>query len=359
MSAIKVVINTHPSYLRALNILMESLDYRAHLADIVLVVADVPAPEADRVVAEYRAAFGADLAVLTDEANIAEYTSFLALGKALSASASASSAASASSGEQEYFLMIHDTCEVGRLFWWKLAKLYEMILTPQLVKDASIESCYHVSNDHKLQVCVPPAVYTIRQLCYIDNRLVCMCGRRDESLSFVGFLDSHGDITPDEEKALLFDFGGGSSGSSASSEEKDPSPSAEALMDHLRKQDVWFPLTENNFNIGIATREFLVDYAMPAFADLQKTTITKEEGINIELNPENPKNLRRLAGKRWRYLYKNVMHEPVPLFSIWRNDTDVYGNGSLRNVAYIHVLDLKKYTYLVGSKWSGDHVAAV
>jgi hypothetical protein len=171
-------------------------------------------------------------------------------------------------------------------------------------------------------------------------------GRRDDEGSdmFVGFLNSHGDITPDEDEALVFDLG-------------EDDPSAEALMEHLRKQDMWFPLTENNFNIGIATREFLVDYAMPAFAG--QMVITKEQGIDIELNPENPRNLRRLAGKRWRYLYKNVMHEPVPLFSIWRNDTDVYANGSLRNVAYIHVLDLKKYTYLVGSKWAEDHVAAV
>jgi hypothetical protein len=76
------------------------------------------------------------------------------------------------------------------------------------------------------------------------------------------------------------------------------------------------------------------------------------------LNIKHPKNLRRLAGTRWRYLYKNLLHEPVPLFSIWRNDTDVYGNGNLRNVAYIHVLDLKKYTYLVGEKWASEHMAS-
>jgi hypothetical protein len=338
-AAIKVVINTHPRYTTALDILMRSLNYGEHLADIVLVVADVPASERDCTVAEYRKTYGSDLVVLTDEANIAEYTSFLALGKALARDASQSLG--------DYFLMIHDTCEVGRMFWWKLERLHARIHSFELVKDPNIDGCYHVCNDHALQVSVPPCVYTIRQFSYMHQRLVCLCGGSDGAEgTFVGFVDPHGDITPRESEAHVFTF------------TDDEEPGAEALVRQLRKQDVWFPLTEHNFNIGIASRAFLVEHAMPAFAAMAGTPIFKEEAIDIELNIKHPKNLRRLAGTRWRYLYKNLLHEPVPLFSIWRNDTDVYGNGNLRNVAYIHVLDLKKYTYLVGEKWASEHMAS-
>lgn len=114
---------------------------------------------------------------------------------------------------------------------------------------------------------------------------------------------------------------------------------------------VWYPFCDN-FNMGIAAVEFVTSQLYVAYRGLR---LDKAGAIDIELNRENPLNLRRLAGDggHWRYAFggkKMLLGAERP----WANDTDVYGDGvarcptrvALSEVApllykFVHLHDLK------------------
>jgi hypothetical protein len=104
---------------------------------------------------------------------------------------------------------------------------------------------------------------------------------------------------------------------------------------------VWFPFSDN-FNMGVATREFLTQYIHPNFADKK---IDKNEAVAIELNLAHPLNFKTLAKRRWQYATREFGR--IMSFEPWRNRHDIYGDGVLRCVSRLMVPDLFKFVRLI------------
>lgn len=326
----KVVINNHPRYQQPLTLILETLRYRDHLDDIIVCVSDVPDTESQQLVDTYKAMYGLQH-VLTTSENIDEYTAYICLGNSLRNGAFA---------DEDQFLMIHDTCEAGRLFWQKLQELQNVLKPPQFDKDSTSfktnEAIVHQirSSDGVM------LTMRFHEFVLVDNKLMTYCSYEDQGNkhSFYGYLAKDNTITQDDSKAQYFDDGS----------------DLDAINARLRDAYLWYPVSAN-FNIGVATRNFVIDHASIAF---QGKILSKTESIDIEINPDNPLNLQTQAGDRWRFAFCTLGDTKacrMPTMSIWANDTDVYGDGKRRNVAFIHQLDLKKFSVLVGKAWLPSH----
>ena len=100
---------------------------------------------------------------------------------------------------------------------------------------------------------------------------------------------------------------------------------------------VWYPFCDN-FNMGIISSTFLKDKVYSAYtANNLLSALTKKDAIDIELISDNPLSLKNLAGnKGWRYAFYD--HLPPRSIRMWRNDTDVYGDGIARCVTFVFSL---------------------
>lgn len=327
----KVVINTHPKYKKALNIILDSLKYKDHNSDVIVCVADVPDAEAENVVAEYVDTYGLTN-VVTCSDNIDEYTAYVGLRNAFKDGRFV---------DDRYFLMIHDTCEAGRLFWSKLDELEKALGGPKfdVFPDADTFKCNEPIM-HQIYASDGSTLWiNFYVFVYHEGRLVTSCSYTDNGSpkTFTGFLANDYRITQSVEHAMTFDSG-----------------SLSDIRDKINKGYLWYPVSAN-FNIGVATREFIDEYAGKAFEGMR---VAKEVSIDIEINPENPLNLQTQAGDKWRFAYCMAGDKKtcrIPTMSIWANDTDVYGDGNKRNVSFMHAIDLKKYSVLVGKLWSPSH----
>lgn len=108
---------------------------------------------------------------------------------------------------------------------------------------------------------------------------------------------------------------------------------------------LWHPFCDN-FNMGIATRDFLKNIVFPAFAGIR---LTKQACINAELLKSHPLNLTKLAGAgKWRYANGGEIvllkaQRPWP----WKNDTFVYDEENTpRSVVRLEVPLLYKFVRL-------------
>ena len=327
----KVVISSHPRYQHALKLVLDSLNYKDHIDDIIVCVADVPQLEAATLIQNYKESFGLKN-VLTSTNNIDEYTAYLSLGDVLE---------KGGFDGENMFLMIHDTCEAGRLFWNKLKELEKNLNGPKFSYNSE-------THTFKLDSPVSHVIYTsggaqvtmqFYEFLYLNGKMMTYCDYEDggEPKKFFAYLAADNTITQSDENAQLF-----------------PDDSLENVNSVLSDSYLWYPVSAN-FNIGVATRKFILDYARTAF---EGKTLTKADSIDIEINTENPLNLQCLAGVRWRFAccaQGDRKVNRIPTMSIWVNDTDVYGDGKKRNVSVIHPLDLKKYSILVGKAWLPSH----
>ena len=359
---IKVIINTHPSYHHVLDVLLTSLDFKNHLNDIILCVSDVPADKVCETKLLYAETYGFDSThVVTTHLNIDEYSAFVALSDAIKNPTSGLELP-----DDALFLMIHDTCEAGRLFWDLLrTRFYNTICAccdrdnlPDFVEDNRMIFKIPLEYDpikYVLSVNGPgkSSVIMFRQfqLDEEDGKMRTTCryvdGEQQKEVS--GFLSYDLTVTRDESHALVIE----SKGSRLSP--------CECINESIRKKCkkyMWWPVSEN-FNLGIATKEFVLRAGL-AFSSVDQ--YSKQSGISIEIDNENPLNLKLLATvvgiPRWRYVFHNdwdVRSCRFPTMSLWLNDTDVYGNGKRRNISYLHTLDLKKYSCLVGELWDASH----
>ncbi len=362
MQDIKVVINTHPSYKFCLDTLMQSLKYTDHPTDIIVCISDVQPDLSSVIRQEYADLYGLPIQhVLTTDRNIDEYSAFIALGEALR---------TGQVSPEDRFLMLHDTCEAGRLFWNKLEEIKQRIAvvtsgnpcySTKFELDAHQEkygNVYKISDDQeplkmivtlnetkdKVAACFRRFVYNSKQ-----KRLETICRVPDgpDTQTIVGYIDHDCNVTTDESQAVLIE-----------PHEKENQGINETLLQKCKKY-LWLPVS-GNFNLGIATAEFIQNHAAPAFSAVH--SLTKTESIDVEINEDNPLNLHRLATidgiPRWRYVYAMEITPRqcrFPTMSLWLNDTDVYSNGKLRNISYLHTLDLKKYSCLVGKLWNATH----
>jgi hypothetical protein len=414
MMKIKVVINTHRTYVRALDVLMESLSYKDHLHQIIICVSDVPTLNSTDVIQQYRERYHPDrlksssssssslsskvtnqnddqsnppslLTVLTHPTNMYEYTSFIALAESLSTSTMSAHKGEKEGDDDDYlYLMIHDTCEAGRHFWLRLQQCWQMITQTSQPEFVGCDACLIVENgrDHRAYTLKNTmAAIVDEQLDHIiysnnfiwagDGRMVCLYSITNTTNTTntntitntntntntnqikYAFLNKHGTaLTMDPLKAFQFK-------KNVTDERNDDPhssyPSCDTLNAQLRNADVWFPLTTANFNFGFATYDFLVNHVLTSPWS-QTKKIDKSNSIDIELNENNPLNLRRVSGGKWRYVFQNERGQIPNISSMWRNDTDVYFDGKLRNIAYLPILDLKKFTYLIGKKWGNEEL---
>lgn len=369
----KVVINTHPTYRHVLDVLLTSLDYKNHIDKLFVSVSDVVDEKQEEVRAEYARAYGLHPnQILTTSLNIDEYSMFVSLSKHLEECSNSDAIV-----EDELFLMLHDTCEAGRLFWPLLEKTERIIRdasardkVPKLSNPAGDNILWTIDKEaapvttivHRQNIRDATALFfRVFALEKDDGTLATLCsypdGENNEKSTFYGYLSYDGDVTADRSRALPVTM-------PVSPEERDqPVPVAAAVASSLQESYMnylWWPVSAN-FNLGIATASF-ISRVGKAFADIK--SLTKVEGIDIEISENNPRNLRRIATydgvAHWRFVYGSVgdvRQCKFPTMSLWLNDTDVYGNGKLRNVAYLHTLDLKKYSCLVGERWNAVHDA--
>ena len=332
----KVVVHTHRKYKFALEIMLTSLNHKAHIDDIIISIADVPDSESEDVKREYRELYGLRF-VVTSSQNIDELTAYVALGEAMKAG---------EFPDDTLFLMLHDTCEAGRLFWNKLDELERNVRGPDVHLEsggATAVKVFKLSQPVEKVVTLNGHKGTMQlyTFAFVKGHLVTMCAYEDNSKkkTYIGMLTSDCNLTQNEKHAVHF-----------ADDELD------TIRSTLKDAYVWFPI-HDNFNIGVASRKFILERAHPA---LLGKKLTKAEGIDVEINSENPLNLRNLAAGKWRYTHcaedKSCKY---PIMSLWTNDTDVYGDGKRRNVSVIHVLDLKKYSVLVGVLGDPVHPARV
>lgn len=113
---IQVVIATHTSYTHALSHLLQSLDYKRHLHDIIVVIAGVPTHNISSVTEAYVQSFGLQH-VLCDPSNNYEFTAFYAMGKHLRNSLNAPQFTN------HYYVFLHDTTQAGATFWQDVQRL--------------------------------------------------------------------------------------------------------------------------------------------------------------------------------------------------------------------------------------------
>jgi hypothetical protein len=366
MHRIKVVINTHPTYRHILEIVLGSLDYRSHREDIILCISDVEADRDQDIRSSYVEAYGLDPShVLTTHVNIDEYSAFVALSTALRNGTTVFP-------EETMFLMLHDTCEAGRLFWGLLVNRAMDIVDrcndrdnlPRFDEDQPSNEIYKIPIDcqpikHMIRM-EKSGINTMimfRQFMWdrADGKMKTSCIYEDGGVptQFNGVLTTDCTVTVDDHLALVLD----STESPMNSALRPHEFISESIRNKCMKY-MWWPVSEN-FNLGIATTEFIMR-AGSAFEGI--SSLSKNESISVEIDADNPLYLKNIATvdgiPRWRYVFDkewNTRECRFPTMSLWLNDTDVYGNGKMRNISYLHTLDLKKYSCLVGKNWDAQH----
>ncbi len=314
----------------------------------------------------YARQYGFDVAhVVTTHLNIDEYSAFAALSRALQDPESG-----LQFPDDALFLMLHDTCEAGRLFWDLLATRFYGIIHDindrdnllRMEDDHAFGMFIVTDEDRTVRHIVPVtgggiAIY-FRQfmLNMQDGTLRTMIRYHDGEASqeLSGMLSCDCTFTTDIKQAVVVPLPKDGEGLDAA----DANAIVNAAIHQQCQRYMWWPISEN-FNLGIATKEFVLR-AGAAYAALDY--FSKEEGISMEVDLDNPLNLKNLATvdgiPRWRYVFKKETSPrecKFPTMSLWLNDTNVYGNGKLRNIAYLHTIDMKKYSCLVGKFWNDKH----
>ncbi len=317
-----------------LRIMLESMDYKHHLDDIIVVVSGVDEIESAALVDNYSNGSVFSLKrdhVLTTSLNMDEYGSFVELGRRLRNDPSIFQGC--------VFLILHDTCEAGRLFWDRIADVHKNI------GDSSfcMEEMSAGGAEFVTRFAAPMAIGgpTVSPNAVGVKRIArCKDGKTLRALTAEGaemWVDKEMLLRSDIADDALLDVSG---------------MSDEDIHSILLDACLWIPVS-TNFNFGVATRKFMSECLMPAFVEYFSAgaagSYTKEKGIAIEIDRQHPLNLMNLAKQRWRFLHQhNRVVCMTPVLSYWKNDTDVYKNGVLRNVSYLPALDLKKYTRIVG-----------
>lgn len=297
----KVVISTASKdvYRSALKKLLESLNYQDHLDEIVVVVADTP-PELHKHTCDwYHTKYGLSKQnVLTYPLNSFEYSSFIALAT--------------ENFNENYFVMIHDTTQAGPTFWKDVHCIVDSIDPPTI---QHLDGLYKFSKPLRI---ADTFVSTFRN----DGGYL-------RSVDYQSVFVSRGwSLTIERYKALLFDT----------------CPTVDGITSQLNaNKTIWFPFADN-FNMGIATREFLRDFIRPSFQNIH---IDKKAAIEIELNLSHPLNFKSLAKGRWQYASREFGR--VVSIEPWKNNTDVYGDGIMRCVCGYKVPDLLKFVRLTES----------
>ena len=328
--SIKVVIASHVCYMKQLRWFLESLDYKRHIDRIIVVVAGVPEPDANDVAEKYSNGTYFELLkenVLTTSLNMDEYASFVALGDKLRECPQFAAGS--------FFMMLHDTCEAGRLFWRRLEDIEKEIGTTLFRHDPTTAlfvsekpaPMYVIDTDGSVKYAC------ISSVSVEDGRLVAHS--RDEAEASPVYVNKHFLLSRDVGSSM--DVGAAAG---------DPRI-VEAVLANMF---MWYPLTVN-YNFGVAHRAFLTYLVAPSFKTVynEAKPYTKDEGIDIELNHKNPLSLLNLGKMRCRYVYhRKGLKCCCPVLSNWINEIDVYDNGTLRNVAYVPLLDLKKFTHIRG-----------
>lgn len=319
----KLVIATCPGYDSALVHFLKSLDYMEHLEDIIVSVSNVAETDSMREAERYKSDFGLKH-VITYHTNIFEYTAFAALGKALTEGRFA---------EDKWFFMLHDTMEVGGRFWRECEGIEAVCEGSREVftkVEGSGKDDEMVVQTSEMATAVMSVPYGMKKK-VVCNKFVCtddaLLRARDMNIATAKplYLGMHYQLVDNLEKAYRYKDGSGGD-------------------DYV---NWWFPIV-NNFNIGVAHRDFIKDVVYPVYKD---AVFDKIEGINRELNVYNPHNIKNLAGAGWKYVYP----DNTQFFSTWQNDTDVYGTGKKRCVAYIHPIDAKKFVYFLDIKKESTH----
>jgi hypothetical protein len=303
LSNFKLVIATtsKPVYEKALNTLLNSLSYLAHIDEIVVVVSGVPHELHHSIQLHYQTAFGLKATnVLTYPQNMFEYASFVAVAENQQLMQ-----------DNPYFVFIHDTTKAGPAFWRDLYTILIDIERPRIEKIG--EDLYSLSKPLRIADT------------YIASFKLLSDGWLASTEYQSVYLSSGWSMVLEKDDALFFEFN-----SSAAD--------IEARLNEGNK--IWFPFADN-FNMGIATREFLRHYIHPRFL---KTEMTKEEAIQIELNLDHPLNFKTLAKRKWQYATRRFgrIMSPEP----WKNNHDIYGDGILRCMCGLVVPDLIKFVRL-------------
>jgi hypothetical protein len=311
-----------------LRIMLESLDYKNHLDRIIVIVAGVDDGEcAAKVVENYSNGIMFSLLkhhVLTTADNMDEYASIVRLGLALKVG---------EISRDSMFLIVHDTCEVGRLFWQLLADVEANIANTRFTMVENCEDCTF-------------SVMSPAPMCVVKTN-----GEwASDAVGVVRIVRQGGQLRAETVCGKMYFFGT----DKLLHETADGINDASALTNTeilavLEEAYMWYPLC-TNFNFGVATSAFLTDVVLPAFTEyFSDVKYTKDEGVGIEICQDHRLNLVNLSKGRWRFVEQhNRKMCMAPVLSYWKNHTDVYNNGVKRNISYLPALDLKKYTRLVG-----------
>ncbi len=297
----KLVISTisTPTYHRALKNLLNSLDLSKHIDEIFVVVSGVPLEEHRSMQLQYQQTFGLKTTnVLTYPFNSFEYGSFVAVAECLELIQ-----------ENKFFAFIHDTTQAGPAFWKHIYDILEAVDPPTI----------EISGD----------IYSLSKPLRIADTLISRF-----KMSSDGYL-----VSTDYQSVYL------SSGWSLVLEKDDAIAFNENTASYVEtKLDkdklIWFPFADN-FNMGIATREFLTQYMRPNFTNKE---LTKAEAIEIELSLDHPLNFKNLAKGKWQYatrVFGRIL-SPEP----WKNKHDIYGDGVLRCICGLFDPDLIKFVRL-------------
>lgn len=313
---LRIVIATHPRYKHWLRNILDTLNYKEHLDKIIISVSDVPQDQNKTVRKQYKKEFGITH-VFTYHTNIDEFTSFVSIGKVISEGIFS---------REDRFLMLHDTMAAGNRFWIDFKAIDEASKSDKIkmVVDGNnifIDSKFEYKYKARVMTMKNGYIWkdfieSYKKFVYEDGLL--RVDNEDKNL----YLSTDMQIVSIKDMAMNFN----------SIED------IEIELNKLRRY-LWFALVYN-FNCGVAYGAFLADIVYPALKDCQYDKLTC---VKMELDENNPKNIKNLSKGRWRYVFEDK-HE----FHLnGRNDTDVLGDGKLRCVTYIHPLDIRKYLYFI------------
>ena len=121
--SLRIVIATHPRYKHWLRNILESLNYKDHLDQIIISVSDVPIDENKAVRKQYKKEFGITH-VFTYHTNIDEFTAFVGIGKVISEGIF---------NRDDRFLILHDTMVAGNRFWIDIKAIDEASQSDKVV----------------------------------------------------------------------------------------------------------------------------------------------------------------------------------------------------------------------------------
>lgn len=304
-NGLKLVIATcsQPVYHIALRNLLNSLKYMDHLEEIMIVVSGVPDGSEMAIQSFYHSVFGLPVQnILTYPYNGFEYSAFVAVAEI------------AESLPEAYFAFIHDTTQAGPAFWRDLYAIVEEIAPPK-IQATIYDNVYHLTKPLRIE-----DTY-VSELKMVDGILT------STEYQCV-FLAPKWQLVLEREDALHFD-------ASDHSIQR-----LQEIVDSTK--DIWYPFADN-FNMGIAIRQFLSQCILPNFRNL--ANLTKHEAIDIELRLDHPLNFKNLAKRKWRYATRQFgkLVSPEP----WKNTTDVFGDGVLRCVCGLVVPDIIKFVRLL------------